>query len=150
VRALSPAARLERFFAPLAELSAAQLRRMTLNPGLTLGAFDRDGAVTALAEYSPSAPGEAEFALVVSDAWQRRGLGEQLLWTLIEHARGRGFLRMAGITRADNRSMRALAARAGFGVRRDADPAFVRFERPLIQTGNKQFLERNSAITSAA
>src|SRR5678816_3938372 len=89
VRALSPGARRERIFAPVQELTAAQLRRMTLNPGLTLGAFDRHGAVTGLAEYSPAAPGEAEFALVVADAWQRRGLGEQLLWTLIEHARAR-------------------------------------------------------------
>ena len=150
VRALSPGARRERFFAPVQELTAAQLRRMTLNPGLTLGAFDRHGAVTGLAEYSAAAPGEAEFALVVSDAWQRRGLGEQLLWTLIEHARARGFLRITGITRESNQAMRALARRAGFVTRRDGDPAFVRLERPLIHDGNKPFLERNSAITSAA
>ena len=150
VRALSPASRRERFFSPIVELTAAQLRRMTMNRGLTLAAFDRRGAIVALAEYASAAPGEAEFAIVVADAWQHQGLGEQLLARLVEHARGRGFVRMSGVTRETNAAMRSLARRAGFHARRDADPAFVRMERSLIQGGNKALLDRNSAITSSA
>lgn len=157
VRRLSPRARLERFFAPMRELTEAQLERMTHNPGLTLAAFDRHGAIVALGEYAPSAPrepgfapGEAEFALAVADAWQHQGLGGELLARLMEHAAARGFVRMSGFTRESNRAMRALAEREGFVARRDADPAFVRLHRALIHSRNKTFLERNSAITSTA
>jgi len=150
VRTLSAASRRERFFSPIAELTEAQLGRITSNPGLTLAAFDRTGAIVALAEYAAAAPGEAELALVVADGWQHQGLGQQLLACLIEHARSRGFVRMSGVTREGNRAMRALAKRAGFATRRDGDPAFVKFERSLIQSDNKAFPERNSAITAAA
>ena len=150
VRALSPESRRERFFSPILELTAAQLERITSNPGLTLAAFDRNGAIVALAEYAAAAPGEAELALVVADDWQHQGLGDVMLARLMEHARSRGFVRMSGITSESNRAMRALAARAGFAFRRAPDPAFVRFERPLIHIDNKAFPERNSAITADA
>ena len=61
----------------------------------------------------------AEFAIVVSDEWQRRGLGAVLLSALIDAARLRGVRRLEAITMADNRGMLSLARRLGFSARKE-------------------------------
>ena len=131
VRGLSPRSRFERFFAPVAELSPAQLFRITSSPGLSLAAVVGNGAIIGLAEYVRVRHDEAEFAVVVADDWQGQGLGEQLLKALLKHAGRAGVERVAGVTHLDNRPMRALARKLGFGIRRDEDPAFLRMERAL-------------------
>lgn len=131
VRRLSPRSRLERFFAPIQELSSRQLERITSGKELSLGAFDERGTLIALAEYARVDAANAELAVVVADEWQGQGVGEQLLAALLEHARRSGIARIEGVTRAGNRAMRLLARKLGFGFRGDADPDFVRFERAL-------------------
>jgi len=63
------------------------------------------------------APGEAEFAIVLSDAWQRCGLGAKLLASLIDAARRNGVRRLVGTTLSTNEGMLALARKAGFHLR---------------------------------
>ena len=58
--------------------------------------------------------GEAEFAVVVSDAHQRQGLGRHLMKRLIEIARERGVRRLAGLILRENAPMLALMASLGF------------------------------------
>lgn len=132
VRGLSRRSRFERFFAPVAELSPAQLFRITSSPGLSLAAVVGNGVIIGLAEYVRVRHDEAEFAVVVADDWQGQGLGEQLLKALLKHAGRAGVERVAGVTHLDNRPMRALARKLGFGIRRDEDPAFLRMERALV------------------
>ncbi len=60
----------------------------------------------------------AEFAIVVSDDWQRRGLGAVLLSALIDAARLRGVRRLEAITMAENRGMLSLARKLGFSARK--------------------------------
>ena len=67
----------------------------------------------------------AECAIVVSDAWQRRGLGAQLLTALIELARRSGLKRLYGTTLAENEAMVGLALRFGFQVSYHADAGYV-------------------------
>ena len=59
-------------------------------------------------------PGEAEFAIVLSDDWQRCGLGAKLLSSLIEEARKNGVRRLVATTQSSNGGMLALARRLGF------------------------------------
>ncbi|HJV63734.1 MAG TPA: GNAT family N-acetyltransferase [Albitalea sp.] len=56
----------------------------------------------------------ADFALVVADAWQGRGLGARLLRGLEHAARQRGLRWLRGDVRRDNARMLALLARGGF------------------------------------
>jgi acetyltransferase len=56
----------------------------------------------------------AEFALVVGDAWQRRGLGRHLLERLIAIARERGVKRLVGQVLAENGPMLELTRKLGF------------------------------------
>ena len=51
----------------------------------------------------------AEFAIVIADAWQHRGLAEKLMRRLIAAAGQAGVRRLADITLYDNRATRATA-----------------------------------------
>ena len=64
---------------------------------------------------------EAEFALLVSDAFQGRGLGTELLHRLIEIGRAERLRRIVGYISAANAEMIALAKRLGFRVGRLAN-----------------------------
>jgi acetyltransferase len=57
-----------------------------------------------------------EFAIVVADGWQRRGLGRRLLEHLIEIARARGLASMSGEIHMDNQPMLGLVADLGFAL----------------------------------
>ena len=73
-----------------------------------------------------SAGSGAEFALVVTDAWQRKGIGSLLLNTLLRHARAVGIERLHGITLATNQAMQHLARRLGFVQMHDPQDATAR------------------------
>src|SRR5690242_21854117 len=94
VRNLSARSRLERFFTPLAELSPAQLVRITSGQGLSLAALVGNDKIIGLAEYFRVRRDEVEFAVVVADDWQGQGLGEQLLRALLDHAGRAGIERV--------------------------------------------------------
>jgi acetyltransferase len=71
--------------------------------------------------------GNAEVAVVVADAWQRRGIGTRLLRALAHHASGYEALR--GLILAENRAMLALARRLGFRVLGYPEPGLVQVEK---------------------
>lgn len=76
----------------------------------------------------------AEFALVVTDAWQRRGLGRRLLERLIATATATGIRHLGGITLATNTPMIRLARRLGFAL--SAEPGDWTVKRlQLVQAG---------------
>lgn len=68
----------------------------------------------------------AEFAIVVADAWQGRGIGSRLLGKLIEAARRHGVKRLYGDILAMNRPMLALVTKLGFTLTRHEDPTLTR------------------------
>jgi acetyltransferase len=70
-------------------------------------------------ETSDAEAGSAEFAIVIADAWQRRGLAEKLLKSLIAAASAAGVRVLSDITLYDNRAMLGLARKLGFRLRRD-------------------------------
>ena len=74
----------------------------------------------------------AEFAIVVADTWQHKGVGTLLLSTLLRHAHSAGIGRLHGITLATNQAMHALARKLGFARKQDPQDATVRqIEKPL-------------------
>jgi acetyltransferase len=128
VRALSPAARYQRFFAPIRELPDGWLRELTQidyrrHQALIAECFDGDEALpVAEARYVVDAGGdEAEFAVVVADDWQRLGLARRLIGSLIAQATRCGLKRLRGDVLATNRAMLELARDLGFRARRHPD-----------------------------
>jgi acetyltransferase len=75
----------------------------------------------------------AEFALVIADAWQRRGLGRRLLELLVGEARSRGLRRLHGETLSDNAAMIGLARGLGFKIARSPASATITNVTALLQ-----------------
>src|SRR6266850_4445969 len=72
-----------------------------------------------------SSPGDAEFAIVLGDDWQGRGLGTRLLASLLVAAKSRGVRRLVGTTLSVNSGMLALGRKLGFKLAADPRSAIV-------------------------
>lgn len=71
---------------------------------------DENGAplILGVARYAlldPAQPDLAESAVVVSDAYQSRGIGKLLLWRLVDYARTQGIRYMRGVILMENHRM---------------------------------------------
>ena len=129
VDSLSERSRYQRFMHNLSGLTPQLLARFTqldYDRELALVAL-HDGEFIAVGRYAPNADGEtAEFALVVGDAWQGKGIGRQLLERLCIAARAAGYRALHGEILRANRAMLDLAARLGFTeTERQADQVRV-------------------------
>ncbi|MGD8861995.1 MAG: bifunctional acetate--CoA ligase family protein/GNAT family N-acetyltransferase [Myxococcales bacterium] len=122
VKNLSSRSRYFRFMHGLAALTPYMLVRFTQID------YDREMAFIAVtrdegrevqigvARYVEDASGEScEFAVVVADAYQGKGLGSQLMGALIETARARGLRRMEGEVLSENAGMLTMVRHLGFG-----------------------------------
>ena len=140
VRSLSPASRYQRFFAPIRELPADWLQRMTQvdyhrHQALIVESFSGEHAIAvAEARFVVDESGQqGEFAVVVADDWQRLGLARRLLESLMRSAAEEGLQRLVGDVLATNSAMLALARGLGFRVlpHPDGGAQIVRVQRDL-------------------
>jgi acetyltransferase len=96
---------------------------------------NRDGAnrIVGVARYAMNADDETcDFAIVVADNLQRRGLGSRLLTLLVDTASARGLKRIGGEVLAINRPMTAFVSAHGFSVTpSESDARSLRVERRL-------------------
>src|SRR5690606_14291238 len=118
---LSPEAKYLRFMGTLKELTPAMLARFTQVD------YDREMALIAAVKkgkrekqigvdrYTIDPDGvSCEFAIVVAQEWQGRGLGRHLMHRLIGSARSRGLEVVRGDILAANSGMLDLVRRLGF------------------------------------
>jgi acetyltransferase len=124
----SRTSRYRRFHGSIRELSPASLRHMTRvdyrqHMALVVTATGAGaGRVLADARYCVNeAGGAAEFAVLVDDAWQRRGLGIRMIRALGDAATQAGIRWLHGSVLADNVPMLALMHRCGFSIGPDRD-----------------------------
>ncbi len=68
---------------------------------------------------------EAEAAVIVSDQWQGRGLGTELLRRVAQVAREERFRRLSGEILRDNLATQAIFRKTGFELRASDDPTSV-------------------------
>lgn len=121
VRRLSPQTKYFRFMQTLNELTPEMLIRFTqldYNRELALIAVQEkrgEEIELGVARYVMNPDGKScEFALVVDDEWQHRGIGSHLMTRLMEAAQERGFHSMDGEILADNKKMLDLVKSLGF------------------------------------
>ena len=128
VRELSPEARKFRFMGAMNELSPEMLvqftqidygREMALIAELGEGA---DARQVAVARYVMN-PDErsCEFAIVVSDKVQGKGLGTRMMTALMDAARIHGLTTMEGTVMQQNTSMLQLMTDLGFSIKKIPD-----------------------------
>ena len=118
-RRLSPASRHRRFLMPKSSLSTAELDDLTdvdHRRHEAILAVDGHGRIIGMARYAPLAALEADFAIVVADEAQGRGLGTSIAYRLLAAAAANGLTRLRASTLADNHPARALLRRLGFRV----------------------------------
>jgi acetyltransferase len=142
VRGLSPESRRFRFMDTLRELTPAMLVRFTQID------YDREMAFVATVQRegkevevgvcryitNPDAV-TCEYAVVVADDWQRRGLGRRMMAVLIEVARRRGLEAMIGHVMSGNRGMLQLSQDMGFVVSNSSDDPQVKRVTLALKSG---------------
>jgi len=127
-KTLSPTTIYYRFFGALKELNPEMLARFTQID------YDREIALVAIDEASQTdnilgvariigdPDGKTgEFAVLVGDAWQGKGIGSNLLEKCLSIAEKQGFKSVHGIVLQENRNMLALGKKLGFGTEREPD-----------------------------
>ncbi len=139
-RGLSEHTRYMRFISFMRELSPRTLARYTQidyhrELALVATVWEPDPehpgelreAIIGVARYLLYADGDsAEYALVIADAWQRRGLGMQLMTSLVNAAREQGLKVIEGLVLGNNAPMLALMSKLGFRVEVDAEDPSMR------------------------
>ncbi|MBX3664161.1 MAG: bifunctional acetate--CoA ligase family protein/GNAT family N-acetyltransferase [Burkholderiales bacterium] len=133
VRGLSPESRRFRFMDTLRELTPRMLARFTQidydREMAFVATLAREGRETEIGvcRYVTNPDGAScEYAIVVADDWQRRGLGRQMMTRLIDVARARGLQTMIGHVLGNNRGMLRLCQDLGFTVSESADDPLVK------------------------
>jgi acetyltransferase len=133
VHGLSEQSKFLRFMFGLRDLSPGMLSRFTQID------YDRELALVAVIDTPEgeqqigvvrytTLPDEetCEFAIVVGDEWQGKGLARRMFTRLIEAARARRLKVMTGVTLRENTRMIDLSRSLGFETRTDAeDPELV-------------------------
>ena len=125
-KVLSPTTIYYRFFCALKELNPEMLARFTQID------YDREIALVAIDEESEtermlgvariigdSDAKTGEFAVLVGDAWQGKGIGSNLLEKCLSIAEKQGFESVHGIVLHENRNMLALGKKLGFEMKSD-------------------------------
>ena len=126
---LSPTSIYYRFFSPIKTIPHNMLARFTQID------YDREIALVALEDGKQDErmlgvarvigdPGgkKAEFAVLVGEPWQGRGVGAKLLRKCLRIAKERGIEAVRGIVLRENTQMLALARKLGFSLSRIDEP----------------------------
>lgn len=114
-----------RFFHAISEITHEMLIRYCHND------YDREIAIVAQDAgklygvarlmFDPG-EGSAEFAVVVTDSWQNKGLGSTLVKKIVDVARKKGLRKVYATVITENTAMKHVAQKLGFKVEASDDP----------------------------
>jgi acetyltransferase len=79
--------------------------------------------------YLDPETGDAEFAVVIGDAWQGHGLGWHLMQRLVETAKQHGVRRLVGLVLRENAPMLQLMEELGFSIEATQEPDVLKVVR---------------------
>ncbi len=125
-----------RYFCSLSLTTRVEHERLVR---ICFGSYDRGFALVAdrknpdtgqhevlgVGRFSAINRGEAEAAVLVSDRWQAKGLGTELLAGVARVAREEKFQRLCGEILRDNLATQAIFKKVGFKLRATEDPSSV-------------------------
>jgi len=128
VRGLSPETRHNRLLGGAIAITREYLERLTSidysrDMALAAAVMLEKEVLIGVARYVLDDDGSAEFAIVIADSWQGRGIGRRMLGRLAEIARQRGVRRLYGDILSVNRPMLGLVQKLGFTLGRNPDDA---------------------------
>jgi len=132
---LSPRSVYRRFFFAHPRLSPGEVERFTHVDYVDRMAFvvvDGDRIIGVGRYERLEGTDEAEVAFVVTDAYQRRGIGVLLLDHLVDVARGHGIHRFMAQTLSENRDMLGVFLSSGFPVTTSSEGGTVTVRFPIV------------------
>jgi acetyltransferase len=74
---------------------------------------------------------DAEFAIIISDEYQGKGIGTELVRRILDVAREEGFGRVVADILPDNLVMQRICEKLGFRIKRSVDDPVVKVELEL-------------------
>jgi acetyltransferase len=122
VDGLSWATRYKRGARRVDQLSDADVKRaLRPRPGIeiafvAIAGRDGESDIVGVSRGTFREPATCEFALVVGDAWQGRGIGTRLMQALMDEASREGHGRIVGRVLATNGNMLDFVRELGFGI----------------------------------
>ncbi len=134
---LSPRSLYRRFFGPKRSFSQAEISYFVdidFQRHVALVATveeRRRSVIIASARYIVVAPGEAEVAFIVADAWQNRGIGARLLRHLVALAREAGITTFVADVLPDNLGMLKVFEKSGMRIRQKRETGSVHLTMQL-------------------
>ena len=139
VRGLSEESKYFRFMSSIQELTETMLVRFTqidysTEMALIAVALVQNREIElGVARYAINPDGDScEFALVVADSFQGKGLGQKLMVVLMEAARSKGLSMIEGEVLSNNHNMLNLMMRLGFAIKTsEDDQSVMRVSRAL-------------------
>jgi acetyltransferase len=128
VRGLSPESSYLRFHSTINDLSKRELKEFTEPDSrnevamVVVRSGDTDEEEIGVARYviDPDRV-NCEFAIVVADKWQKRGIGTRLMNALIYHLQASGVKQITGSVIKSNPAMRTFITQMGFEETDDPD-----------------------------
>ena len=150
---LSERSRWFRFFSAGVDLDDAARRAAVPGEGLSLLALrGAEGTVVGHGTYIRSAPGRAEVAFAVADAWHGHGIATVLLAHLAQAAAGEGIETLSANVLSENRRMLGVFHDSGFPVvaRRSEGEVELEFPTSLSRAARERFEERQRTADVAA
>jgi acetyltransferase len=149
---LSPTSIYYRFFSPMKVLPHSMLARFTqidYDREIALVALDanrREERMLGVARVMGDPDGKrAEFAVLVGDPWQGRGVGAELLEKCLQVSRERGIEIVWGNVLRENTHMQALARKFGFRAVRTDEPGELELTIDLRSVNDAGRKEKNRA-----
>jgi GNAT superfamily N-acetyltransferase len=139
--ALDPTSIYTRFFGFKSELTEADLAHLAIQDfaeEAILVATVRDGSgevIVGSSRYVATGGGSAEVAFIVEEDYQGQGIAHRLLEHLAGIARGQGLDVFEAFVLPENRSMLAVFAHCGFGVRQRREDGAVHVWLSLTRAG---------------
>ncbi|HEX6349146.1 MAG TPA: GNAT family N-acetyltransferase [Candidatus Dormibacteraeota bacterium] len=155
LEALSPEARLFRFFSPVNELGWAADRFVDVDYRLRHGLLALHGSpeqIVGHAFYAAVTPDRAEVALEIADDFQGRGLGTALLGYLAAAAAAAGIGVFEAEVMPENHRMLGVFRDSGYQLRTSALSGSLKVEFPTEQTeaARERFARREHLAAAAA
>jgi acetyltransferase len=132
VRRLSPQSSYLRFHGTIKDLSKKDLEKFT-NPDsrnavalIVLCSGETSEEEIGVARYAINPDGlDCEFAIVVADKWQKRGIGTRLMNALLEHLRASGVKQISGTVLKRNLVMREFVKQFDFEETNIPDDPYI-------------------------
>ncbi len=124
-----------RYLTAVGQWRDVTLRRLTGgHRGATLVAMSEEGAIVGLGHVFPDSPTDghtAEIAVIVEDAYQRRGIGTQLVRHMVVLAERLGFEEVVGTVLAQNNEMLRVLDSTRLVWSRNVEDGVVTLRAPL-------------------